>query len=90
MTMRSESDFETSFAISIGLVSQLVPERVEPSGMVTSIGSLAFAVDGFEPQVMSGVEARTLDFCIVLGLQLLEQLDTGLKELGLGQLLIKR
>ena len=45
MMIRSERPFEISFAISIGLVSQLVPLRFEPSGRVTSISSRGWAED---------------------------------------------
>ena len=40
MTMRSARPLEISFAMSIGLVSQEVPLRFEPSGSVISISSL--------------------------------------------------
>ena len=43
ITARSERPLETSLATSIGLVSQLVPLRSDPSGIVIVIGSLGCA-----------------------------------------------
>jgi hypothetical protein len=43
MTTRSDKLFDNSFAMSIGVVSQLVAFRSEPSGMVTIIPSLGWA-----------------------------------------------
>ena len=39
MTIRSDKLFDTSFATPIGLVSQLLAFRSEPSGIVTVISS---------------------------------------------------
>lgn len=45
ITTRSERLLETSLATSIGLVSQLVPLRSEPSDRVMVMGSLGCATD---------------------------------------------
>lgn len=45
MITRSAKLLDRSFAISIGLVSQLVPLRIEPSGIVMSISFLGWATD---------------------------------------------
>ena len=43
ITIRSDKLFDTSFAMSIGLVSQRVALRSDPSGIVTAISSLGWA-----------------------------------------------
>jgi len=55
MTILSDRLFETSFAISIGLVSQLFAFRSDPSGIVTVISSLGCAIkfDGQHVQLES-------------------------------------
>jgi hypothetical protein len=81
MTIFSERLFDTCFATSMGLVSQLVPLRSAPSAKVIMISCRGCA-ESCERYIQWGrPAARTLYKGIIFCLQVLEDLHTMVKEI---------
>lgn len=80
ITIRSDRLFETSFATSMGVVSQLVPLRSEPSGITIKISSRGWAETVIRMIDLEIDDMHTFHKFTVFCVQFFEQLDAMIKK----------